>query len=228
MSKTTKSQCSFVIKRGPKKGQHCNKSCRGNLCKDHNKNRQKYVKNYNDERGEIVKKAAINERIEKLKTDEGKPVNITKERLKAASINDEISVLNKEIFGCMVKLDPEFPIPYQKKILDEIYSKDYEEDCRESYKCSHRKGLKFEEYLEEQRSQILENPDSFIRFTPFTGNISEATARINRLKMERLVLRNKLENQRYFISEYEKYREELNDKITSYKAIKNKKKVIEV
>lgn len=224
MSKTTKSQCRFVVKRGPKKGQHCNKSCRGKFCKDHNKNRQKYIKNYNDERGEIVKKAAINERIEKLKTD-GKPINITKERLKAATLNDEISLLNKEIFGCMLTLDPEFPIPRQKKIIDELNSQDYIDECRESYDFSHKKGLKFEEYLDEQRSFIMDSPDSLIRFIPFSGSAAEATTRINKLISERSIIRNKLENQKYFIEQYEKYREGLESKLIS---LKKKKLVIEV
>ncbi len=224
MSKSQKGNCSFVMTRGPKKGQQCNKSCRGKLCKDHNKNRQKYVKTYNSELGESLKKASIMAKIEKLKNDQGNPIDISKERLKAALLSDEISEINRKIFGCMLVLDPEFPIPHRKKILDELNSQDYIDECRESYDFSHKKGLKFDDYLEEKRSDILADPDSLIRFIPFEGSAEKATEKINKLKAERLIIRNKLENQLFFIKEYEKYREELRKEITTFK----KKKVIEV
>lgn len=95
-------KCKHVFKQGLKSGKKCNRNCRGDYCKDHNKNRKEYNKKIYDEKvieqkSDIDAKAkALLRRINKAKCKEDLP-DKTKMLIKSKSVHDKCKVIVNRI-----------------------------------------------------------------------------------------------------------------------------------
>lgn len=60
-------KCKYVIKKGKREGDICDAPCRGDFCKNHNSNRQIYVKKYTNKKAIVNLKDVNKLRLRKLK-----------------------------------------------------------------------------------------------------------------------------------------------------------------
>lgn len=70
-SKTAKKNggtCKYIYTKGKKDGEECGKPARGDRCCDHNENKKKYIKKYNDKKSTRNTRDGHKLKIKKLKT----------------------------------------------------------------------------------------------------------------------------------------------------------------
>lgn len=70
-SKTSKKNggvCKYIYTKGKKDGEECGKPARGNRCCDHNENKKKYIKKYNDKKSTRNARDGHKLKLKKLKT----------------------------------------------------------------------------------------------------------------------------------------------------------------
>jgi hypothetical protein len=102
MSKTQKNgTCKHKFTQGPKKGQLCKKSCRTQFCKNHNKNKKAYLKNYYQKKKEVERDYKLNQLLKKIKgiTDIDKLPELQKYELKLKTLQDDHFFLIKKKLG---------------------------------------------------------------------------------------------------------------------------------
>jgi hypothetical protein len=195
MSKASKKTCTFVLKRGDRKGKKCGKPCKdGKRCKEHNKNRAKYMKNYNDKKNqeskkkrEEDKKQHIIDRIEKIKKGKGRWPNIEKEKKAIDYCYSCIISIERKKFACKKKINPDLQIPISpsmKRMIEEA-TKEYTNEYNE------KKHGNFENYLKLRLDFYQCLPNYYISYVPFKGSATDAAKQllkydqeINRIKQK--------------------------------------------
>jgi len=118
MSKRVFNKCKYVYKKGTREGEICNASCKGEYCKNHNENRNKYCSKYYGKRNDLKSKLTFKEKISKMKKmsiNKFRSMNFYRSRCN--KIAYEAGFMYKQILGIGLILNPDY---YEKIIDDKI------------------------------------------------------------------------------------------------------------
>jgi hypothetical protein len=101
MSKTTKKlTCKHKFVQGIKKGKLCKKPCRGEFCKDHNKNKTEYLKKYYKTKKTEEKDHKLKELLKEIsKANSTDKFNLEKQKLKQLKLTSDRLYLTQQKIG---------------------------------------------------------------------------------------------------------------------------------
>lgn len=103
MSKRVQNGCRYKFVQGPKKGKLCKKPCRGQYCKNHNKNRKVYIKKYYEDH----KTNKFDEKVKKLGIMDIDKLPLKRELHKSKLYKEEYIDLYKTKIGISKFLEDE-------------------------------------------------------------------------------------------------------------------------
>ena len=118
-------QCKHVFIQGAKKEETCEKNCRGDYCKDHNPNKQKYLKEYREIKR--MENDPVLQEIEEINKIEDKhELSMMKTKIAMQSVNmiTQKTYLRKKYYGYLIKITGDCDIsnhPQYKQHISEIY-----------------------------------------------------------------------------------------------------------
>jgi hypothetical protein len=186
-------RCQHIFQRGPYKGEKCYKCCDGDFCSDHIK--IIHTTPPTSPQDDIVSKVINNK---KINTD------LTKIKMEFKKLENECTKYARLYHGYALRIDPDHEIPVRKKILQEMESKEFKNNCRAEYNELDSESKKhfghFDGYLEYSKKKFLSYPNTYIIPIPFNGSVIEANKRMNDVSIKYKNFKKQLDQLRKYIS----------------------------
>lgn len=167
-------RCKYVFQKGPYQGEKCYKCCDGDLCNEHF-----------DRTVNLKPKVISNLKIKKSSSLEEQKMIIM---MKIKKMENECSKYVRLYHGYALRINQKHEIPVRKKILLEIESDEFRDECRSEYdeldkKSQARYGF-FEGFLEKSKEKYLSYPNTYVNVILFNGSIPEAEKRLEAVKIQ--------------------------------------------
>lgn len=181
-------RCKHVFKNGPHKGQMCYKCCTGNLCRFHSKNvktgkvgdaeyvdkeNERYRIKVSDKDNVLRKKIKMRMECEDITRQE-----LNESIMHLKRLEDICSYYVRMYHGYACRIDPDHKIPIRKKILREMESKQFRDDCMAEYEELDEQSQQdcdyFEGYLKQSKEDYLLFPNTYINVIHYSGSIANA------------------------------------------------------
>lgn len=212
MEQKPNGKCNRIIKKGEKKGEKCNKNCRGLYCTDHKDEKMKTMrdrsikKHYTKKNLEIIEDYNFKD-VQKGSTEYKKKINQIKLYLK--SLTDKYEYLKRKQCGYLLCIDPTYKIPLNENVRKLLSSKKFIENERNTYdELSDKEKLiyeDFEDFLNNIIKNYLVHSGSYIIPIIFKGKEKNANIRLVKNEHKMKILTTKITSLQSLIIDLEKY-----------------------
>jgi hypothetical protein len=159
MSKSEK-KCQYVLKRGKREGEKCDRPSRGDFCKDHNENKKAYSKKYYSKKNQVNARSSHKSRLRKLKKISiNKLPSVVSFALRVKKIGEAAQMLIKQTIGVGLVANPE---KYEKKLEAIIEKKGEGYDYRKYGRVPDHIYIEYtgkEEHAKKKLEELLKDAD---------------------------------------------------------------------